>query len=213
MNSRGNIVAKDSGNLTVKQLRRSQGLWQRQRILWPWILWLVGETTGADTAVETMVAEYGRPGGGEYGRGDLSSRSLRPGRLCGRRRRRCCGRLQHRRNDIFFLRIPVWIRCGFLWRSVLGFVPRHLFGFVSRQVFRLFWPVICELFRSEPLRSVRWRRRRRIEYSSGGNSSSPSVNPLIVGLFESLPPDGTVWTSEGAVDWLQAAAANLRIVI
>jgi hypothetical protein len=37
------------------------------------------------------------------------------------------------------------------------------------------------------------------------------VNPLIVALFESLPPDGTAWTSEGAVDWLQAAAANLRI--
>jgi hypothetical protein len=37
------------------------------------------------------------------------------------------------------------------------------------------------------------------------------VNPLIVGLFESLPPDGTTWTVEGAVDWLQAAAANLRI--
>ncbi|PZM15770.1 hypothetical protein CPY51_06170 [Rhizobium tubonense] len=34
---------------------------------------------------------------------------------------------------------------------------------------------------------------------------------MIVGLFESLPPDGTEWTSEGAVGWLQAAAANLRI--
>jgi hypothetical protein len=46
----------------------------------------------------------------------------------------------------------------------------------------------------------------------GGNSSSQSVNPLIVGLFESLPPEGTAWTSEEAVGWLQAAAANLRIV-
>lgn len=47
--------------------------------------------------------------------------------------------------------------------------------------------------------------------NQGGNSGSPSVNPLIVGLFESLPADGTAWTSEGAVGWLQAAAANLRI--
>jgi hypothetical protein len=47
---------------------------------------------------------------------------------------------------------------------------------------------------------------------SGGASSSPSLNPLIVGLFESLPPEGTGWTSEDAVGWLQAAAANLRIV-
>jgi hypothetical protein len=31
-------------------------------------------------------------------------------------------------------------------------------------------------------------------------------------LFESLPPEGTAWTSEEAVGWLQAAAANLRIV-
>jgi hypothetical protein len=33
-----------------------------------------------------------------------------------------------------------------------------------------------------------------------------------MGLFESLPPEGTTWTSEDAVGWLQAAAANLRIV-
>ncbi|RWY71885.1 hypothetical protein EHI46_17845 [Rhizobium leguminosarum] len=38
------------------------------------------------------------------------------------------------------------------------------------------------------------------------------MNPLIVGLFESLPPEGAAWTSEDAVAWLQAAAANLRIV-
>ncbi|MBX4969525.1 hypothetical protein ABID08_004866 [Rhizobium binae] len=38
------------------------------------------------------------------------------------------------------------------------------------------------------------------------------MNPLIAGLFESLPPEGTAWTSEEAVGWLQAAAANLRIV-
>ncbi|NNU67114.1 hypothetical protein FE844_000520 [Rhizobium indicum] len=38
------------------------------------------------------------------------------------------------------------------------------------------------------------------------------MNPLIAGLFESLPPEGTAWTSEDAVNWLQAAAANLRIV-
>ncbi|TCA41183.1 hypothetical protein E0H66_04245 [Rhizobium leguminosarum bv. viciae] len=38
------------------------------------------------------------------------------------------------------------------------------------------------------------------------------MNPLIAGLFESLPPEGTAWTSEEAVCWLQAAAANLRIV-
>ncbi|QPB20134.1 hypothetical protein [Rhizobium sp. 007] len=37
------------------------------------------------------------------------------------------------------------------------------------------------------------------------------MNLLMVGLFESLPPDGTAWTMEGAVGWLQAAAANLRI--
>ncbi|QKK19471.1 hypothetical protein FFM53_006540 [Rhizobium indicum] len=35
---------------------------------------------------------------------------------------------------------------------------------------------------------------------------------MIAGLFESLPPEGTAWTSEDAVNWLQAAAANLRIV-
>lgn len=37
------------------------------------------------------------------------------------------------------------------------------------------------------------------------------MNLLMVGLFESLPPDGTAWTMDGAVGWLQAAAANLRI--
>ncbi|WP_429819577.1 hypothetical protein [Ensifer sp. B1-9] len=46
---------------------------------------------------------------------------------------------------------------------------------------------------------------------SSVNDTSASSNPLIVGLFESLPPDGTTWTLEGAVDWLQAAAANMRI--
>ncbi|WP_037075514.1 hypothetical protein [Rhizobium mesoamericanum] len=44
----------------------------------------------------------------------------------------------------------------------------------------------------------------------GGNSNSQSVNPLIAGLFENLPP-GTAQTSEDAVGGLQAAAANLRI--
>ncbi len=38
------------------------------------------------------------------------------------------------------------------------------------------------------------------------------MNPLIVGLFENLPPEGAAWTSEDAIGWLQAAAANLRIV-
>ncbi|MDQ0564219.1 hypothetical protein QO004_006037 [Rhizobium mesoamericanum] len=54
-------------------------------------------------------------------------------------------------------------------------------------------------------------------YASGGwvqtnSGGSAPINPLILGLFESLPPDGTTWTAEGAVDWLQAAAANLRVV-
>lgn len=35
-------------------------------------------------------------------------------------------------------------------------------------------------------------------------------HPLIVGLFQSLPPDGAPWTLEDLVDWLQAAAYNLR---
>ncbi|THK35780.1 hypothetical protein EHS39_23335 [Ensifer sp. MPMI2T] len=37
------------------------------------------------------------------------------------------------------------------------------------------------------------------------------MNLMMVGLFESLPPDGTIWTTEAAVAWLQAAAANLRL--
>ncbi|WP_040677359.1 hypothetical protein [Rhizobium mesoamericanum] len=48
-----------------------------------------------------------------------------------------------------------------------------------------------------------------VQTNSGG---STPINPLILGLFQSLPPDGTAWTAEGAVDWLQAAAANLRVV-
>lgn len=36
--------------------------------------------------------------------------------------------------------------------------------------------------------------------------------PLITGLFDSLPKDGDTWTAEDAADWLETAAANLRLV-
>lgn len=53
----------------------------------------------------------------------------------------------------------------------------------------------------------------RKDGSNQRDDSAPpqTVNLMMVGLFESLPPDGTVWTTEAAVAWLQAAAANLRI--
>ena len=35
---------------------------------------------------------------------------------------------------------------------------------------------------------------------------------LIVGLFESLPKDGGTMTVEDVADWLETAAANLRMV-
>jgi hypothetical protein len=35
-------------------------------------------------------------------------------------------------------------------------------------------------------------------------------HPLIEGLFQSLPPDGQPMAVDEAVDWLQAAAYNLR---
>jgi hypothetical protein len=50
---------------------------------------------------------------------------------------------------------------------------------------------------------------------SGGGGGGDDGGPrhrLIVGLFESLPPDGTTWTAEEAADWLETAAANLRLV-
>lgn len=44
----------------------------------------------------------------------------------------------------------------------------------------------------------------------GGDGEMPS-HPLVIGLFQSLPPDGTLWTLEDAVAWLEAAAVNLRL--
>jgi hypothetical protein len=36
-------------------------------------------------------------------------------------------------------------------------------------------------------------------------------HPLVLGLFQMLPPAGTPWTLEQAVSWMEAAAVNLRV--
>ena len=36
-------------------------------------------------------------------------------------------------------------------------------------------------------------------------------HPLVLGLFQSLPADGTVWSLEDAAAWMEAAAVNLRL--
>lgn len=45
---------------------------------------------------------------------------------------------------------------------------------------------------------------------SGGDGTGPD-HPLIQGLFQSLPDIGNPWTAEDAADWLETAAANLRL--
>jgi hypothetical protein len=44
----------------------------------------------------------------------------------------------------------------------------------------------------------------------GGDDKPPTRHPLIEGLFQSLPPNGQLWTLDEAADWLHAAAYNLR---
>jgi hypothetical protein len=51
--------------------------------------------------------------------------------------------------------------------------------------------------------------------TGGGGGDGGDEGPrhrLIVGLFESLPKDGDTMTAEDAADWLETAAANLRLV-
>jgi hypothetical protein len=45
---------------------------------------------------------------------------------------------------------------------------------------------------------------------SGGDGTAPPRHPLIEGMFQSLPENGTPWTLDEAADWLHAAAYNLR---
>lgn len=48
--------------------------------------------------------------------------------------------------------------------------------------------------------------------SGGGGGGEKQRHPLIQGLVDSLPENGKTWTLDEAVDWLEAAAVNLRLV-
>ena len=46
----------------------------------------------------------------------------------------------------------------------------------------------------------------------GGNGDDPPMHPLIRGLVDSLPKSNEQWELDDAVNWLEAAAVNLRLV-
>lgn len=48
--------------------------------------------------------------------------------------------------------------------------------------------------------------------NGGGDGDDPPMHPLIRGLVDSLPKSDEQWTLEDAVNWLEAAAVNLRLV-
>ncbi len=129
MNSGSSIVAKDSGNLTVNNSGD---------------LKVSGNSSGYFGRGYYGRGDHGRAdyGGGDYGRGygrgipTQPRKRLRPGRVCGRRRRRCCSRLEHRWNDVFFLWGSVWIHDEILWHSVFEFIPRQR-GLCQRGVARV----------------------------------------------------------------------------
>lgn len=55
------------------------------------------------------------------------------------------------------------------------------------------------------------RNKRGGGGDGGDDGGEPPKHPLIRGLFQSLPKDGETWTIEDAADWLETAAANLRL--
>jgi hypothetical protein len=46
----------------------------------------------------------------------------------------------------------------------------------------------------------------------GDDGDDPPMHPLIRGLVDSLPKNGETWELDDAVNWLEAAAVNLRLV-
>lgn len=48
---------------------------------------------------------------------------------------------------------------------------------------------------------------RNVNYSGGGN-----YHPFIMGLLDTLPAPGTLWTIEGRAAWLEAAASAFKLI-
>jgi hypothetical protein len=55
------------------------------------------------------------------------------------------------------------------------------------------------------------RDRERAQSGNGGGSGS-GYHPFVMGLLETLPASGTVWTIEGRAAWLEAAASAFKLI-
>lgn len=54
--------------------------------------------------------------------------------------------------------------------------------------------------------------RDREKAGNGGGGSGSGYHPFVMGLLETLPASGTVWTIEGRAAWLEAAASAFKLI-
>lgn len=80
-------------------------------------------------------------------------------------------------------------------------------GFIDQATGRFVKPGIAQ--REEPPPPALDKKRGG---NGGDDGDEPPMHPLIRGLVDSLPKGGESWNLDDAVNWLEAAAVNLRLV-